>query len=52
MFLYLSKFQENGGVKCGYLLKPQWMLANESDSKGPSPKKSNSPQLSIEHKVS
>ena len=30
MLLYLSKFQENGGNKSGYLLKPTWMLSSNT----------------------
>lgn len=30
MLMNLSKFQQNGGVRCGYLLKPEYML---NDSK-------------------
>jgi len=28
----LGKFQENGGVNCGYILKPNFMLTNINSS--------------------
>jgi len=31
LLLYMSKFRENGGANCGYLLKPQYLL-NETQS--------------------
>ena len=33
--IYLSKFQINGGVNCGYLLKPDFMLLNSQKPKYP-----------------
>ncbi len=26
--VYLAKFQENGGVKCGYVLKPKFLRSD------------------------
>lgn len=28
LLIYLSKFYENGGFQCGYVLKPEWMRYN------------------------
>ena len=28
LLLYLSRFMENGGIECGYALKPQFMLSS------------------------
>ena len=36
MLIYLSKFQENGGNKCGYLLKPSWMQSSCTTQMAPS----------------
>lgn len=35
MMLYLAKFIENGGNRCGYLLKPHWMLSDVTIPKYP-----------------
>lgn len=36
MLINSSKFLENGGLSCGYLLKPEWMLHDSADPKLPS----------------
>lgn len=30
LLIYMSKFQENGGIGCGYLLKPEFMRKNKA----------------------
>lgn len=38
MMIYYGKFLENGGVRCGYLLKPEWMIQGSTvnDVRSPS----------------
>lgn len=35
-YLLHSKFLENGGSTCGYLLKPEWMLSSSKNPRVPS----------------
>ncbi len=36
MLLYHAKFSENGGIRNGYILKPEWMRHDAEVSKYPS----------------